>query len=202
MARNTRLWYTIYQVYGIIHKCLSLGDDKEKSLSSLERHNYSHVWFCYLQFLTTFIHTKKKEMDYSSISKPKLWGNIVCSIICYALFAYELSSSIIHHSSLITPLLFFLLGINSTFRIFCWIKLSKKKGMLDENAYLREENRNGIIIRIFNEVTALILFLVLSISGLVGSWDTLVTILMVISAICFGAVLVSDILNLKRFDRL
>lgn len=74
--------------------------------------------------------------------------------------------------------------------------------MLDEHAYLREENRNGIIIRIFNEVTALILFLVLSISGSVGSWDTLVTILMVISAIFFGAVLVSDILNLKRFDRL
>ncbi len=164
------------------------------------RHNFFTVRFCNLHILTTFIPKKRKGMDYSSFSKPKLWGNIVCSIICYTLFAYELSSSIIHHSSIITPLLFLLLGINCTFRIFCWIKLNKKKDILDENAYLREENRNGIIIRIFNDVTALILFLVCSITGLIGSWDTLVTILMVISAVCFGVILVSDILILKRFD--
>ena len=141
-------------------------------------------------------------MDYYSFSKPKFWANIVCGIICYALFAYELSSSIINHSRSLTPLLFLFLGINCTFRVFLWIKLNKKRGGLDENAYLREEFRNGIIIRIFSELTALILFLVWSVTGLIGSWDIVIIILMIATAICFSVVLISDILNLNRFDKL
>lgn len=140
-------------------------------------------------------------MDYYSYSKPKLWGNIVCGIICYALFAYELSNSIINHSSILNPLLFFFFGINCTFRIYRWIKLNKKKDSLDESAYLREENRNGIVFRIFSVATTLIIILVWSIVGLISNRDTIIIIIMVVSALCFSVVLVSDIHNLKRFDK-
>ena len=141
-------------------------------------------------------------MDYYSYSKPKFWANIVCGIICYAMFANGISRSIKLQSDYLTPFLFLFLAVNCTFRIFRWIKLNRKKGSLDENAYSREEFRNGIIIRIFSEATALIIFLVWTIIGIIGSWDTIITIIMVASAICFGIVVVQDILNLMRFDRL
>lgn len=140
-------------------------------------------------------------MDYYSFSKPKLWGYIVSGIICYAMFVYDLSRSIMHQSDFLTPFVFLCLAFNCTVRIFRWIKLNQKKGSLSEDAYLREEYRNGIVFRICSEATALFLFLIWSVTGLIGSWDTVIAIIMVVCALCFGIVLVSEILNLRRFDK-
>ena len=142
-------------------------------------------------------------MDYNNFSKPKMWANVACGILCYILFAYELYARLMNNSSIISSLLFLFFALNCTFRVFSYAKLSRvKKSSADEGEFDKAERRQSILISIFSNATAMLCFLVISIHSITIKGLTVFDIFLGVCAICCGIILVQTIQNLKKFDRL
>lgn len=145
-----------------------------------------------------------KMMDYSSFSKTKLWMNIAGGIICWILFAYELYACIMNQSSYTSSLLFLFLALNCTFRVITFVSLIvKQKRGLDGEPLVKEERRNGLIISIFSNATAMLLMIVFLIHGMQRTNPSIVfTIFCAACVLCFAWILVMSIQNLRKFDKL
>lgn len=142
-------------------------------------------------------------MDYRTFSKPKLWANVAGGVVCYIMFAYELYACIMNDSSITSSLLFLLLAVNCTFRVFSYAKLNNiKKSTVNDSQFVKAERRQSIIINIFSNATAVLCLLVFMIHNITIKGSVAFDAFLGICAICFSVILVQSIQNLKRFDRL
>ena len=141
-------------------------------------------------------------MDYRTFSKPKLWANVVSGVICFIMFAYELYACLMNGSSIISSMLFLFLAVNCTFRVYSYAKLDRiRKSTPDDSQFFKAERRQGIIITIFSNATAMLCLLVFLIRNVFIKGSAAFDVFLGICAICFGVILVQTIRNLKRFDR-
>ena len=142
-------------------------------------------------------------MDYRTFSKPKLWANVAGGVVCYIMFAYELYACIMNDSSITSSLLFLLLAVNCTFRVFSYAKLNNiKKSTANDSQFVKAERRQSIIINIFSNATAVLCLLVFMIRNITIKGSVAFDAFLGICAICFSVILVQSIQNLKQFDRL
>lgn len=140
-------------------------------------------------------------MDYT-YAKREMWANAICALLLYFLSAYELHSRLTGHFKDISYLLFLLLAINSTFRVFAYAKLNRlEKSITDERAFVRAERRQNIIITIFSNATALLVLLIFLIHSLVIKGPVALDIFILLCAIAFGGILNLTFQNLRRIDK-
>lgn len=141
-------------------------------------------------------------MDYYSYSKPKLWANVICAALLYVLFAYELHSRLTGHSKGIGYLLFLILAVNCTFRVFAYAKLKRlEKSITDERQLIHAERRQGLIITLFSNATAMLGLLVFMIHSILIKGPAALDIFFLFCAVCFGGILILTIQNLRRLDK-
>ena len=141
-------------------------------------------------------------MDYYSYSKPKMWANVICAALLYVLFAYELHSRLTGHSKGIGYLLFLILAVNCTFRVFAYAKLKRlEKSITDEHQLIRAERRQGLIITLFSNATAMLGLLLFLIHSILIKGPAALDIFFLFCAVCFGGILVLTIQNLRRLDK-
>ena len=141
-------------------------------------------------------------MDYYTYTKPKLWANVICAALLYVLFAYELHSRLTGHSKGIGYLLFLILAVNCTFRVFAYAKLKRlEKSITDEHQLIRAERRQGLIITLFSNATALLGLLLFLIHSILIKGPAALDIFLLFCACCFGGILVLTIQNLRRLDK-
>ena len=141
-------------------------------------------------------------MDYYSYSKPKMWANVICAALLYVLFAYELHSRLTGHSKGIGYLLFLILAVNCTFRVFAYAKLKRlEKSITDEHQLIRAERRQGLIITLFSNATAMLGLLVFMIHSILIKGPAALDIFFLFCAVCFGGILILTIQNLRRLDK-
>lgn len=141
-------------------------------------------------------------MDYYTYSKPKLWANVICAALLYVLFAYELHSRLTGHSKGIGYLLFLILAVNCTFRVFAYAKLKRlEKSITDERQLIRAERRQGLIITLFSNATAMLGLLVFMIHSILIKGPAALDIFFLFCAVCFGGILILTIQNLRRLDK-
>ena len=141
-------------------------------------------------------------MDYYTYTKPKLWANVICAALLYVLFAYELHSRLTGHSKGIGYLLFLILAVNCTFRVFAYAKLKRlEKSITDERQLIRAERRQGLIITLFSNATAMLGLLVFMIHSILIKGPAALDIFFLFCAVCFGGILVLTIQNLRRLDK-
>ena len=141
-------------------------------------------------------------MDYYTYTKPKLWANVICAALLYVLFAYELHSRLTGHSKGIGYLLFLILAVNCTFRVFAYAKLKRlEKSITDEHQLIRAERRQGLIITLFSNATALLGLLLFLIHSILIKGPAALDIFLLFCACCFGGILILTIQNLRRLDK-
>ena len=141
-------------------------------------------------------------MDYYSYSKPKLWANVICAALLYVLFAYELHSRLTGHSKGIGYLLFLILAVNCTFRVLAYAKLKRlEKSITDERQLIHAERRQGLIITLFSNATAMLGLLVFMIHSILIKGPAALDIFFLFCAVCFGGILILTIQNLRRLDK-
>lgn len=141
-------------------------------------------------------------MDYYTYTKPKLWANVICAALLYVLFAYELHSRLTGHSKGIGYLLFLILAVNCTFRVFAYAKLKRlEKSITDEHQLIRAERRQGLIITLFSNATAMLGLLVFMIHSILIKGPAALDIFFLFCAVCFGGILILTIQNLRRLDK-
>ncbi len=141
-------------------------------------------------------------MDYYTYTKPKLWANVICAALLYVLFAYELHSRLTGHSKGIGYLLFLILAVNCTFRVFAYAKLKRlEKSITDERQLIHAERRQGLIITLFSNATAMLGLLVFMIHSILIKGPAALDIFFLFCAVCFGGILVLTIQNLRRLDK-
>ena len=141
-------------------------------------------------------------MDYYTYTKPKLWANVICAALLYVLFAYELHSRLTGHSKGIGYLLFLILAVNCTFRVFAYAKLKRlEKSITDERQLIHAERRQGLIITLFSNATAMLGLLLFLIHSLIIKGPAALDIFFLFCAVCFGGILVLTIQNLRRLDK-
>ena len=141
-------------------------------------------------------------MDYYTYTKPKLWANVICAALLYVLFAYELHSRLTGHSKGIGYLLFLILAVNCTFRVFAYAKLKRlEKSITDEHQLIRAERRQGLIITLFSNATALLGLLLFLIHSILIKGPAALDIFILFCACCFGGILILTIQNLRRLDK-
>ena len=141
-------------------------------------------------------------MDYYTYTKPKLWANVICAALLYVLFAYELHSRLTGHSIGIGYLLFLILAVNCTFRVFAYAKLKRlEKSITDERQLIHAERRQGLIITLFSNATAMLGLLVFMIHSILIKGPAALDIFFLFCAVCFGGILVLTIQNLRRLDK-
>ena len=134
-------------------------------------------------------------MDYYTYTKPKLWANVICAALLYVLFAYELHSRLTGHSKGI-------LAVNCTFRVFAYAKLKRlEKSITDERQLIHAERRQGLIITLFSNATAMLGLLVFMIHSILIKGPAALDIFFLFCAVCFGGILVLTIQNLRRLDK-
>lgn len=139
-------------------------------------------------------------MSYNSFSKPKMVANAVGAVICYILFAYELHGRVQDHSSITSSLLFLYFAVNCTFRVISYARLEhQKKSLTDEKGFLKAEHRQGLVLSIFHNATAALLLLVFMIHAITLK-ETWLAVFCAACVIAFAAILVMNILNLRRRD--
>ena len=140
-------------------------------------------------------------MDYYTYTKPKLWANVICAALLYVLFAYELHSRLTGHSKGIGYLLFLILAVNCTFRVFAYAKLKRlEKSITDERQLIHAERRQGLIITLFSNTTAIFGLLLFLIHSILIKGPAALDIFFLFCAICFGGILILTIQNLRRLD--
>lgn len=141
-------------------------------------------------------------MDYYTYTKPKLWANVICAALLYVLFAYELHSRLTGHSKGIGYLLFLILAVNCTFRVFAYAKLKRlEKSITDEHQLIRAERRQDLIITLFSNATAMLGLLLFLIHSILIKGPAALDIFFLFCAVCFGGILVLTIQNLRRLDK-
>ena len=141
-------------------------------------------------------------MDYYTYTKPKLWANVICAALLYVLFAYELHSRLTGHSKGIGYLLFLILAVNCTFRVFAYAKLKRlENSITDERQLIRAERRQGLIITLFSNATAMLGLLLFLIHSILIKGPAALDIFLLFCACCFGGILVLTIQNLRRLDK-
>lgn len=141
-------------------------------------------------------------MDYYTYTKPKMWANVICAALLYVLFAYELHSRLTGHSKGIGYLLFLILAVNCTFRVFAYAKLKRlEKSITDERQLIHAERRQGLIITLFSNATAMLGLLVFMIHSILIKGPAALDIFFLFCAVCFGGILVLTIQNLRRLDK-
>ena len=141
-------------------------------------------------------------MDYYTYTKPKLWANVICAALLYVLFAYELHSRLTGHSKGIGYLLFLILAVNCTFRVFAYAKLKRlEKSITDERQLIHAERRQGLIITLFSNATAMLGLLLFLIHSILIKGPAALDIFFLFCAICFGGILILTIQNLRRLDK-
>ena len=141
-------------------------------------------------------------MDYYTYTKPKLWANVICAALLYVLFAYELHSRLTGHSKGIGYLLFLILAVNCTFRVFAYAKLKRlEKSITDERQLIHAERRQGLIITLFSNATAMLGLLVFMIHSILIKGPAALDIFCLFCAVCFGGILILTIQNLRRLDK-
>ena len=141
-------------------------------------------------------------MDYYTYTKPKLWANVICAALLYVLFAYELHSRLTGHSKGIGYLLFLILAVNCTFRVFAYAKLKRlEKSITDEHQLIRAERRQGLIITLFSNATAMLGLLLFLIHSILIKGPAALDIFFLFCAVCFGGILILTIQNLRRLDK-
>ena len=141
-------------------------------------------------------------MDYYTYTKPKLWANVISGVLLYVLFAYELHSRLTGHSKGIGYLLFLILAVNCTFRVFAYAKLKRlEKSITDEHQLIRAERRQGLIITLFSNATAMLGLLLFLIHSILIKGPAALDIFFLFCAVCFGGILVLTIQNLRRLDK-
>ena len=141
-------------------------------------------------------------MDYYTYTKPKLWANVISGVLLYVLFAYELHSRLTGHSKGIGYLLFLILAVNCTFRVFAYAKLKRlEKSITDEHQLIRAERRQGLIITLFSNATALLGLLLFLIHSILIKGPAALDIFILFCACCFGGILILTIQNLRRLDK-
>ena len=141
-------------------------------------------------------------MDYYTYTKPKLWANVICAALLYVLFAYELHSRLTGHSKGIGYLLFLILAVNCTFRVFAYAKLKRlEKSITDERQLIHAERRQGLIITLFSNATAMLGLLVFMIHSILIKGPAALDIFFLFCAVCFGGILVLTTQNLRRLDK-
>ena len=141
-------------------------------------------------------------MDYYTYTKPKLWANVICAALLYVLFAYELHSRLTGHSKGIGYLLFLILAVNCTFRVFAYAKLKRlEKSITDERQLIHAERRQGLIITLFSNATAMLGLLVFLIHSILIKGPAALDIFFLFCAVCFGGILILTIQNLRRLDK-
>jgi hypothetical protein len=141
-------------------------------------------------------------MDYYTYSKPKMWANVISGVLLYVLFAYELHSRLTGHSKGIGYLLFLILAVNCTFRVFAYAKLKRlEKSITDERQLIHAERRQGLIITLFSNATAMLGLLLFLIHSILIKGPAALDIFFLFCAICFGGILILTIQNLRRLDK-
>jgi hypothetical protein len=141
-------------------------------------------------------------MDYYTYTKPKLWANVICAALLYVLFAYELHSRLTGHSKGIGYLLFLILAVNCTFRVFAYAKLKRlEKSITDERQLIHAERRQGLIITLFSNATVMLGLLLFLIHSILIKGPAALDIFFLFCAICFGGILILTIQNLRRLDK-
>ena len=139
-------------------------------------------------------------MDYT-YTKPKMWASAICALLLYFLSAYELHSRLTGQFKGISYLLFLLLAINATFRVFAYAKLNRlEKSITDEHELVRAERRQNMIITLFSNATALLILLIFLIHSLIIKGPAALDIFFLCCAIAFGGILILTFRNLKRLD--
>lgn len=141
-------------------------------------------------------------MDYYTYSKPKLWANVICAVLLYVLFAYELHSRLTGHSKGVGYLLFLILAVNCTFRVFAYAKLKRlEKSITDERQLIHAERRQGLIITLFSNATAMLGLLLFLIHSILIKGPAALDVFFLFCAVCFGGILILTIQNLRRLDK-
>lgn len=141
-------------------------------------------------------------MDYYTYSKPKLWANVICAVLLYVLFAYELHSRLTGHSKGVGYLLFLILAVNCTFRVFAYAKLKRlEKSITDERQLIHAERRQGLIITLFSNATVVLGLLLFLIHSILIKGPAALDVFFLFCAICFGGILILTIQNLRRLDK-
>ena len=141
-------------------------------------------------------------MDYYTYTKPKMCANVISGVLLYVLFAYELHSRLTGHSKGIGYLLFLILAVNCTFRVFAYAKLKRlEKSITDEHQLIRAERRQGLIITLFSNATAMLGLLLFLIHSILIKGPAALDIFFLFCAVCFGGILVLTIQNLRRLDK-
>ena len=141
-------------------------------------------------------------MDYYTYTKPKLWANVICAVLLYVLFAYELHSRLTGHSKGIGYLLFLILAVNCTFRVFAYAKLKRlEKSITDERQLIHAERRQGLIITLFSNATVVLGLLLFLIHSILIKGPAALDVFFLFCAVCFGGILILTIQNLRRLDK-
>ena len=141
-------------------------------------------------------------MDYYTYSKPKLWANVISGVLLYVLFAYELHSRLTGHSKGIGYLLFLILAVNCTFRVFAYAKLKRlEKSITDERQLIHAERRQGLIITLFSNATVMLGLLLFLIHSILIKGPAALDVFFLFCAVCFGGILILTIQNLRRLDK-
>ena len=131
-----------------------------------------------------------------------MWANVISGVLLYVLFAYELHSRLTGHSKGIGYLLFLILAVNCTFRVFAYAKLKRlEKSITDEHQLIRAERRQGLIITLFSNATAMLGLLLFLIHSLLIKGPAALDVFFLFCAVCFGGILILTIQNLKRLDK-
>ena len=142
-------------------------------------------------------------MDYSTFSRPKLVANIVGGVVSGILLIYGIYESIADDAANFSWPIFLFLALNCTFRGFSYARLNRmKKSIADEALFVREERRQGLIITIFSNATALLCLLALLLHSIIVKSPSASMWFFAFCAICFGIILIQSIKNLRRFDNL
>ena len=141
-------------------------------------------------------------MDYTYYTKPKMWANVIGAVLLYVMFAYELYNRLTGHSKGIGYLLFLILAVNCTFRVFAYAKLKRlEKSITDERLLIRAERRQGLIITLFSNATAMLGLLLFLIHSILIKGPAALDIFFLLCAVCFGGILILTIQNLRRLDK-
>ena len=140
-------------------------------------------------------------MDYT-YTKTKMWANVICALLLYFLSAYELHSRLTGHYKGISYLLFLLLAVNATFRVFAYAKLNRlEKSITDERRFIRAERRQNLVITMVSQATALLVLLIFLIHSILIKGQAALDIFFLFCAVCFGGILILTIQNLRRLDK-
>ena len=131
-----------------------------------------------------------------------MWANVICAVLLYVLFAYELHSRLTGHSKGIGYLLFLILAVNCTFRVFAYAKLKRlEKSITDERQLIHAERRQGLIITLFSNATVMLGLLLFLIHSILIKGPAALDVFFLFCAVCFGGILILTIQNLRRLDK-